>query len=173
MARTKKLRFALLVLLASITLPAAAGDGFAMGSQGGKKEKAQKDEKNVDKDAKKLGQTAEKAGRRLGRDSVFCILAAHTSLEGYDTGQQLKDRYTSLGDFPFGQFVAAVLMADRTELSLDTILEKLQEGMSIGQIAKEAGANMGELRGGFGQFRSELARSMTNPPTNDCLRPAP
>src|SRR5215213_2715587 len=169
MTRTDRIRFVLVVILSSIMLSAGAGHGFAMGPEGGKK---QKEEKNVDKDAKKLGDTAEKTARRLGRDAVFCILAAHTSVEGYDTAQQLKDKYASLGDFPFGQFVAAVLMADRTDLSLDAILTKLQDGMSLGQIAKESGANLGELRGGFGQFRSELARSMTNPPTSDCFKSA-
>lgn len=169
MTGTNGLRRSIAILLASIMVSAAAGSGFARGPEGGKKDKKQKEEKSVNKDAKKLGETAEKAGKRLGRDSVFCILAAHTSVEGYDTAQQLKDKYTSLGDFPFGQFVAAVLMADRTDLALDTILEKLQDGLSLGQIAKESDANMGEVRGGFGQFRSELARSMTNPPTRDCF----
>jgi len=28
---------------------------------------------------------------------------------------------------------------------------------------------MGEVRSEFGQFRSELARSTTNPPTKDCF----
>jgi hypothetical protein len=45
--------------------------------------------------------------------------------------------------------------------------------MSIGQITKEADVNMGEVRSHFGEFRSELARSETNPPTKDCLNSTP
>ena len=58
-------------------------------------------------------------------------------------------------------------------MSLDEILAKLVAGMSIGQITKEADVNMGEVRSHFGEFRSELARSETNPPTKDCLSSTP
>jgi hypothetical protein len=132
----------------------------------GEKGAAKKEEKALNKEARKLEKKAEDAAEHLGRDVVFCILAAHTDV---GTAQELKDKYATLTDFPFGQFVAAVQLAERTDLELDTILTKLQDDMSIGQIAKEAGVNMGELRRGFGQFRSELARSMTNPPTRDCF----
>jgi cell division protein ZapA (FtsZ GTPase activity inhibitor) len=44
-----------------------------------------------------------------------------------------------------------------------------EESMSLGQIAKELDVDVSELRKGFGEFRSELARSMTNPPTRDCF----
>jgi hypothetical protein len=134
--------------------------------------KNQKQElKKLNKEAKKVGSTAEAASAAIGRDKVFCILAAHTSDVG--TAQELKDKYESLDDFPFGQFVAAVLLADRLDLSLDAILTKLQDGMSIGQITKEAGESMGDVRKHFGEIRSELARAMTNPPTRNCFEDAP
>ena len=59
------------------------------------------------------------------------------------------------------------------ESALDSIITMLIAGMSIGQITKEAGVNMGEVRSHFGEFRSELARSETNPPTKDCLNSTP
>jgi len=135
--------------------------------QGGGKDK--KEEKKLEKEARKLEKKAEDADKQLGRNVVFCILAAHTDV---GTAQALRDKYESLTDFPFGQFVAAVLLADRAEIPLDDILSKLQEGKSLGQIIKEAGVSMGEIRRGFGEFRSELARSITNPPTRDCFQPA-
>jgi len=59
-----------------------------------------------------------------------------------------------------------VLLADRIDMPLQTILDKMTtDGMSIGQITREANENMGEVKSHFGQFRSELARSETNPPT--------
>jgi len=124
--------------------------------------------KQLNKEARKLGGTAEDTANVLGRDVVFCILAAHTT--GVGTAQQLKDKFNSLTDFPFGQFVAAVLLADRIDKPLNEIIAKLLDGMSIGQITKEADVNMGDVRGHFGQFRSELARSQTNPPTKDCFK---
>ncbi|HEX8089051.1 MAG TPA: hypothetical protein VF762_09375 [Blastocatellia bacterium] len=139
------------------------------GDQGGGSSK--KDQKKVNKDADKLARKAEQTADELGRDVVFCILAAHTS--GVGTAQELKDKFNGLTDVPFGQFVAAVLMADRIDKPLDDILAKLKDGKSLGQIAKEFDVNMGELRRGFGEFRSELARSMTNPPTKDCFKTTP
>lgn len=98
---------------------------------------------------------------------VFCILDAHTEV---GTAQELKEKFESLPEgFPFGQFVAAVLMSERTEIPLDDILTQLQDGKSLGRIAKEADVDMAELRRGFGEFRSELARALTNPPTRDCF----
>jgi hypothetical protein len=163
-----KTYFALLV--AASMLFVAAGQASAQGQSGGKG-KSKKDEKKLNKESKKLADKAEEAGDQLGRDVVFCILAAHTT--GVGTAQQLKDKFTALTDFPFGQFVAAVHLADRldrTDLTLDVILAKMRDGMSIGQITKEADVNMGEVRRGFGELRSELARSMTNPPTRDCFK---
>jgi ubiquinone biosynthesis protein UbiJ len=132
-------------------------------------------EKKLNKEARKLASAAEEAAEQIGRDSVFCVLAAHTDVFDDETltlkqeAQKLKEIFESLdGALPFGQFVAAVLMADRTDLKLQDILEKLKEGQSIGQIAKQADVNMGELRRHFGQFRSELARAMTHPPSK-CL----
>ena len=153
------------VIIAALLLT-AGGQALAQGQSQGKKAEKQ-EQKKLDKEARKLEATAEEAAQGIGRDAVFCILAAHTTDVG--TAQQLKDKFTSLTDFPFGQFVSAVLLADRLDLSLAEILTKLQAGMSIGQITKEAGENMGEVRSHFGQFRSELARSTTNPPTRDCF----
>ena len=127
--------------------------------------------KQLNKEANKLAQKAEETAEGIGRNKVFCILAAHTT--GVGTGPELKAKFDALTDFPFGQFVAAVLLADRIDEPIDGIIAKLVEGMSIGQITKAAGVNMGEVRSGFGQFRSELARSMTNPPTTDCFSTTP
>lgn len=135
-----------------------------------------KDEKKLNKEANKLANTAEESAKGLGRDAVFCILAAHTSIPDFETAQQLKTKFESLTDFPFGQFVAAVLLVDRLDkqgFGLNEVIAKLVAGMSIGQITKEADVNMGEVRGHFGQFRSELARSQTNPPTKDCFKNTP
>jgi hypothetical protein len=150
---------------------ARSGGQGSVGSQGSKGETTKKQQKKIDKDARKLAGTAEEASTQLGRDVVFCILAAHTT--GVGTAQELKDKFASLTDVPFGQFVAAVIMADRIDQPLDEILTKLQDGKSLGQIAKEFDVNVGELRGGFGEFRSELARSITNPPTRDCFKTTP
>jgi hypothetical protein len=152
------------------------GDGAqGPGGQGGGEDQgggsSKKDQKKVNKDADKLAEKAEQTAGALGRDVVFCILAAHTT--GVGTAQELKDKFGGLTDVPFGQFVAAVLMADRIDKPLDDILAKLKDGKSLGQIAKEFNVNMGELRKGFGEFRSELARSMTNPPTKDCFKTTP
>ena len=148
-----------LLLLASAQMSVAQVYGQGQG-------KDKKEEKKLEKEARKLASKAEDADKELGRNVVYCILAAHTDV---GTAQELKAAYEALTDFPFGQFVAAVLMSDRTDIPLADILAKLQEGKSIGQIAKEARVNMGELRRGMGQFRSELARSITNPPTRDCF----
>ena len=157
---------AAIVTMVALALSLSQGAALA---QGGKKDKSKKEEKKLEKEARKLKDKAEETGRELGRDVVFCILAAHTDV---GTAQELKDKFNSLTDFPFGQFVAAVLLADKLDdpaFGLDQILQKLSDGMSLGQIIKEAKENMGEVRKGFGQFRSELARAMTNPPTRDCF----
>lgn len=165
MTRTKTL----LALTVSGLLLLAAAHTSAAQIHGQGQGKDKKEEKKLEKEARKLAGKAEDAEKQLGRNVVYCILAAHTDV---GTAQELKDAYESLTDFPFGQFVAAVLMADRTDIPLADILSKLEEGKSIGQIAKEARVNMGELRRGMGQFRSELARSITNPPTRDCFESA-
>jgi hypothetical protein len=164
MASKNQTRFVSALIVSALMLFASAQVNHA---QGGGKDK--KEQKKLEKEARKLADKAEDAEAHLGRNVVFCILAAHTDV---GTAEELKSKYESLTDFPFGQFVAAVLMSDRTEIPLDEILAKLQEGMSLGKIAKEAGVNMGELRRGFGDFRSEVARSITNPPTRDCFQPA-
>lgn len=151
------------------------GTGSGQGSGGGTGGTAitKKDQKKLNKDANKLADKAEQAADQLGRNVVFCILAAHTTDVG--TAQELKDLFEGLTDVPFGQFVAAVLMADRIDQPLADILSKLtgDDPESLGQIARDFDVDMGELRQGFGEFRSELARSITNPPTKDCFTPAP
>jgi hypothetical protein len=141
-------------------------------AQGQSDKKAAKQEmKQVNKEANKLANKAEETADQIGRKVVFCILAAHTT--GVGTALELKAKFEALTDFPFGQFVAAVLLADRIDKPLDDIIAKLIAGDSIGQITRDADVNMGEVRSHFGEFRSELARSQTNPPTKDCLTSTP
>ena len=171
----KRMKAFFAFLIASSMLLVAASHAAAQGNSGGKGN-SKKDEKQLKKETKKLEKTAEEAAQGIGRDAVFCVLAAHTSIPDFETAQQLKSRFESLTDFPFGQFVAAVLLADRLDkegFGLNEVLAKLEAGMSIGQITKEAGMNMGDVRKGFGEMRSELARSMTNPPTKNCFETAP
>ena len=163
-------RIALLVTVVASLISVSPNAVIAQELSGGKNASKQ-EMKQLNKEANKLAKKAEEAAEGIGRNKVFCILAAHTT--GVGTGQELKAKFDALTDFPFGQFVAAVLLADRIDLPLDSIIAKLVDGMSIGQITKEADVNMGEVRSGFGQFRSELARSMTNPPTTDCFATAP
>lgn len=166
MKEVSLLRSGLVLIIAVSLLSVTANNAFAQGQGASKQEM-----KQLNKEANKTGAKAEEAGDQLGRNVVFCILAAHTT--GVGTAQELKAKFDALTDFAFGQFVGAVLLADRIDMSLDAIIGKLVAGMSIGQITKEAGVNMGEVRSHFGQFRSELARSETNPPTKDCLSSTP
>jgi len=166
MKEVKGLRSKLALLVVFSLLGMTSNNAIAQGQSGTKQEM-----KQLNKEANKTGAKAEESAEQLGRKVVFCILAAHTT--GVGTAQELKTKFDALTDFPFGQFVAAVLLADRIDMSLDSIIEKLVAGMSIGQITKEAGENMGEVKGHFGQFRSELARAETNPPTKDCLKSTP
>ena len=158
--KNMKLKSALTMVLVVLV---AANFAYAQGKSDKKAEKQEM--KQLNKEANKTGAKAEETADQLGRNVVFCILAAHTT--GVGSAQQLRDKFNALTDFPFGQFVAAVLLADRIDMPLQTILDKMKnDGMSIGQITREANENMGEVRSHFGQFRSELARSQTNPPTN-------
>ena len=166
MKEVNKLGSGLALVVAALLLSVSSHNALAQGQGSSKQEM-----KQLNKEANKTGAKAEEAADQLGRNVVFCILAAHTT--GVGTAQELKTKFDSLTDFQFGQFVAAVLLADRIDMSLNDIIAKLVAGMSIGQITKEAGINMGEVRGHFGQFRSELARSETNPPTKDCLSSTP
>ena len=154
-----KLKSALTMVLAVVV---AANFAYAQGKSDKKAEKQEM--KQLNKEANKTGAKAEETSDQLGRNVVFCILAAHTT--GVGTAPQLKAKFDALTDFQFGQFVGAVLLADRIDKPLDEIIAKMVDGMSIGQITKEADVNMGEVKSHFGQFRSELARSQTNPPTN-------
>lgn len=167
MKRICDLRLGLILIVAVSVLSVTANSARAQG-QGGDKAASKKEMKQLNKEANKLANKADEAAEGIGRDAVFCVLAAHTT--GVGTAQELKTKFDSLQDFSFGQFVGAVLLADRIDKPLDEIIAKLVAGMSIGQITKEADVNMGEVRSGFGQFRSELARSITNPPTKDCLK---
>jgi hypothetical protein len=171
----KNVKMIVAIAVAAFMFSGAATQALAQGKSDGKGN-SKKDEKKLDKEAKKLAKTGEKAGKSLGRDVVFCVLAAHTTIDGFETAQDLKTKFESLTDFPFGQFVAAVLLVDRLDkegFGLNEVIAKLEAGMSIGEITKEAGVNMGEVRKGFGEFRSELARSINNPPTRDCFATAP
>lgn len=170
MKNVSTLRLVMAVTLAMAVASITAHGVVAQGPGGGKASSKQ-DMKQLNKEANKLEGKADEAADQLGRDVVFCILAAHTT--GVGTPEQLKSKFNSLADFPFGQFVAAVLLADRIDKPLDDIIAKLVAGMSIGQITKEADVNMGEVRSHFGEFRSELARSETNPPTKDCFKTTP
>ena len=163
------LRLALVLFAAGCLVSLTANYASAQGKSADKA--AKQEMKQLNKEANKTGAKAEETADQLGRNVVFCILAAHTTDVG--TAQQLKAKFDALTDFPFGQFVGAVLLADRIDMSLDGIIAKLVAGMSIGQITREADVNMGEVRSHFGQFRSELARSQTNPPTKDCLTSTP
>lgn len=166
MKKVGRLRLGLALIIAASLLSVTVNDALAQGKSASKQEM-----KQLNKEANKLAGKAEEAADQIGRKVVFCILAAHTA--GVGTAQELKDKFDALTDFPFGQFVAAVLLADRLDkegFGLDEVIAKLIAGMSIGQITKEADVNMGEVRGHLGQFRSELARSETNPPTKDCLK---
>jgi hypothetical protein len=163
---SRRLRFVFGLMAAALLLSLTANNAVAQGKSAAKQEM-----KQLNKEANKTGNKAEEAADQLGRKVVFCILAAHTTDVG--TALELKAKFDALTDFPFGQFVAAVVLADRIDESLDNIIAKLVAGMSIGQITKEADVNMGEVRSHFGQFRSELARSLTNPPTKNCLNSTP
>ena len=165
-----RLRSGLVLIVAVSLLSLSVNNALAQG-QSGDKGASKQEMKQLNKEANKLANKADEAAEGIGRNAVFCVLAAHTT--GVGTAQQLKDKFNSLANFPFGQFVAAVLLADRIDKPLDDILAKLVAGMSIGQITKEADVNMGEVRSSLGQFRSELARSETNPPTTDCLKSTP
>lgn len=166
-----------LAILVVALLCAGAQSANAQGKSDKNKNKEKQEQKKLDKEAKKTGRTAEETGNELGRNVVFCILAAHTTVEGYESAEALRAKFEDPETgVSFGQFVAAVLLADRLdddELTLDEILARLKGGESIGKITQSARASMGEVRRGFGQFRSELARSMTNPPTRDCFAAAP
>jgi hypothetical protein len=165
MKRTR-LRILLVPMIAALLLSLTANNSLAQGQGASKQEM-----KQLNKEANKVDAKAEEASDQLGRKVVFCILAAHTT--GVGTALELKTKFDALTDFSFGQFVAAVLLADRIDMSLDDILAKLVAGMSIGQITRDADVNMGEIRSHFGEFRSELARSETNPPTKNCFKSTP
>ncbi|HYV07134.1 MAG TPA: hypothetical protein VFB82_21230 [Blastocatellia bacterium] len=171
----KSLKIALALIIATVMFSISADHVIAQGKSEGKGN-SKKEEKKLDKEAKKLAKAAEKTGKGLGRNAVFCVLAAHTTIDGFESGQDLKTKFESLTDVPFGQFVAAVLLVDRLDeagFGLNEVLAMLVAGKSIGEITRDAGVNMGEVRKGFGEFRSELARSMTTPPTKDCFQAAP
>jgi hypothetical protein len=170
MSRVTKLRLGLVVFIAASLLSVTVNNALAQG-QSGDKGASKQEMKQLNKEANKLANKADEAADQLGRDVVFCILAAHTT--GVGTAQELKDKFNSLTNFPFGQFVGAVLLADRIDTPLDGIIAKLAAGMSIGQITRDADVNMGDVRSHFGEFRSELARSETNPPTKDCFKSTP
>lgn len=160
MVNVKQVKMVSLVLVAFLLL--LPTQIFAQGNSGhGKDKKAQK---KLDKEARKLAEQADEASTQLGQDKILCILAAHTA-NRFGNAQELKNKLTD-NNVPFGQFVSAVFMASEGRLNFDDTLKAFSEGKTLGQIANERGLDMGDLRRGFGQFRSEIARAMTNPPTN-------
>ena len=94
---------------------------------------------------------------------------AAVTLVRLDVGDGLEDLLAQRGCAAERNASGRSFEAAIPAFSLDVILQKLSDGMSLGQIIKEAKENMGEVRKGFGQFRSELARALTNPPTRDCF----
>ncbi|HXG65108.1 MAG TPA: hypothetical protein VNO70_08365 [Blastocatellia bacterium] len=155
-------------LVLGLLLLLSAGQAFAQGGGGKDKDKDKgkdkKEQKKLDKEAKKLEKQAEKGAAKIGHDKILCVLAAHTT-EEFGDATALKQKLEESGA-PFGLFVAAVYFAFQGDLDLDETLMALKEGKSLAQIAKEKDLDMGDLRQGFGQFRSEIARAMTNPPEN-------
>lgn len=145
--------------------PAFAQGGSAQGKDKAKDKQEKKEQKQLDKEAKKLEKQADKGAKKIGHDKILCVLAAHTA-EDFGDATVLKQKLEESGA-PFGLFVAAVYFAFQGDLDLDETLAALKEGKSLAQIAKEKELDMADLRQGFGQFRSEIARAMTNPPT-DC-----
>jgi hypothetical protein len=130
--------------------------------------------KQINKEGRKLSGKAEQAGNRVGQNAIFCLLAAHTDL---GTGPELKALFEAAeDDLTFGDFVAAVVMAEITDIPLDEILDKLIDGPSLGEIAKEAGLDvdeMGDIHRGFADFRGEVIQTMTHPPATDCFEVTP
>jgi uncharacterized phage infection (PIP) family protein YhgE len=100
MKEVSRLRFGLVLIIAVSLLSVTANTALAQG-QGSTKQEL----KQLNKEANKTGAKAEEAADQLGRNVVFCILAAHTT--GVGTAQELKAKFDALTDFPFGQFVAA------------------------------------------------------------------
>lgn len=149
----------------------SADQTFAQG-QGPKIPKQQV--KQVNKEGRKLSGKAEQAADTVGQNPIFCLLAAHTDL---GTGPELKDKFLGLdGALSFGDFVAAVVMADISDIPLDDIIDKLKDGLTLGEIGKEAGLDvdeMGDIHRGFADFRLDVIHTMTHPPTTDCFAVAP
>lgn len=122
--------------------------------------------KQVNKEGRKLSAKGEQAAETVGRNAIYCLLAAHTDV---GTGQELKDKFEGLTDVTFGAFVAAVFMSEITEIPVDDIIAALQDGRTFGEIGRDEGADMGEIHRGFADFRLEVIRTMTHPPTRDCF----
>src|ERR1044072_821599 len=94
MKTLRNMRVYMSLLLVAVMF-CAADQSFAQGQSGGKGN-SKKEQKQLDKEARKMEKTAEKASHGLGRDAVFCVLAAHTTLPDFETAQQLKTKYESL-----------------------------------------------------------------------------
>jgi len=113
-------RLALALIITSSLLWANASYAYGQGQSD--KKAAKQEMKQLNKEANKVDAKAEEAAKELGRNVVFCILAAHTT--GVGTAEELKAKFDGLTGLSFGQFVAAVLLADRIDVSLDDILAK-------------------------------------------------
>src|SRR2546422_5602126 len=95
-------------LVGALAIAVALASASLAQGQSGDKGASKQEMKQLNKEAGKTSAKAEEAADQLGRDVVFCILAAHTT--GVGTAQQLKVKFNSLANFEFGQFVAAVLL---------------------------------------------------------------
>ena len=80
-----------LVLVAASLLLVTSHNALAQGKSASKQEM-----KQLNKEANKTGAKSEEAADQLGRNVVFCILAAHTT--GVGTAQELKTKFEALTD---------------------------------------------------------------------------
>jgi hypothetical protein len=162
----RALRSLSIPIVLGLLLSLSSAPAYSQG-QGPKKEKQLP--KQINKEARKLAGKAEKAAAGIGQNAVFCLLAAHTAL---GTGPELKEQFEALEDVSFGEFVVAVVMSEITEIPLDEIITQLQEGVSFGEIAREAGVGvevMGDVHRGLADFRGDVIQALTHPPTTDCF----
>lgn len=169
MRTLRNLRSLSVPLMLLVTFFLSVGPAYSQG-QGPKKEKQLP--KQINKEARKLAGKADKAAAGIGQNAVFCLLAAHTDV---GTGPELKEKFDALTDFSFGDFVVAVVMSEITEISLDEIIAKIQDGLSFGEIAQQAGVGvdvMGDVHRGLADFRGDVIHALTHPPTTDCFEEA-
>jgi hypothetical protein len=90
------------VALVSFAAEQAPAQGKSDGK--GKDKKEEKEQKKLDKEAKKLEKKTGEVERGLGRDVVFCILAAHTDV---GTAEELKASLSPPCSWPTGSTILA------------------------------------------------------------------